>query len=367
MPKISLWKNYKDNDFYYIDKMIGEYFDLSASGILVHKYLGPEGKDSTVTTIQDLLFLENRSRKYGDELFELRGLYQPQDADFDLSQFGIFLSNDTIFISFHYSNMISSIGRKLMSGDVLEFQHLRDPDSLTEDRQTLNRFYVIEDASHSAEGYGPKWWSHIWRVKAKLLKDSPEFSDILGHGGDAKQYNADGDFVGLAGTDTDLKNSISTYCKDIEITDGIVDMAEANVKFDPKWADAAHMYVDELASGQFNYYMWSGDGVPPNGKTLSGYGDEFPNTLVDGDFFLRTDFAPNRLFRKHGNKYIKIEDDIRFKWTAYNRILDTFIDNKDTDVMTDGTTAKQRKALSKSVKPKINYHTDKQDSIKKGE
>lgn len=366
MPKLSTWHHTKSNNYKFVDRSVGQYFFIAGTGVLVHKYMGPPGEGNDETTIQDLLFLENRSRKYSDDVYELRGIYKPEDSTFDLSQFGIFLTTDTISIEFHYTNMMNSIGRKLMSGDVIELQHLRDPDSLDDDRPTLNRLFVIEDAAHSASGYGPEWWSHVWKVKAKIIKDSPEFSDILGHGTDATLIDSNGDEAGVAGLLSDLKNSQSIESTLQCITDAMIEKAEDNVPFDPKFSDASHLYVDEISTGQYNYYMWSGDGIPPNGKVLSGSGVSFPNNLQDGDFFLRTDYNPDRLFRKMGNKFVKIEDDMRFKWTAYDRILDTFIDNRATDVLDDGTTIKQKQALSKVVKAKVNHHKSKLDEIKKG-
>lgn len=365
MPRLSTWHNNKNDNYKFVDRTVGQYFYIAGTGVLLHKYLGPQGANTDETSIQDVLFLENRSRKYSDDVFEMRGVYKPEDSTFDLSQFGIFLTTDTISISFHYTTMLNAIGRKLMSGDVIELQHLRDPDSLSEERPTINRLFVIEDASHSADGYGPNWWSHIWKVKAKIIKDSPEFSDILGHGTDAVLINEEGDNVGVAGTKDDLKNAQSVDCLLQMLTDQQIEKAEENVMFDPKFADASHLYVDELSTGNFNYYMWSGDGIPPNGKPLAGSGTSFPVDLVDGDFYLRTDYKPDRLFRKSGNKFIKIEDDMRYKWTAYNRLLDTFIDNRETDIMTDGKEVKQKKALSKVVKAKVNNHQAKIDEIKR--
>ena len=364
MPKISLWKEHKDRDYYFSDHHIGEIFNHGGTGVLVHKYLGPQGENTNEMTIQDVLLLENRSRKYSDDVLEVRGTYKPQDSDFDLSQFGIFLTNDTIFISFHYSTMIEMVGRKLMSGDVLELPHLRDSDLLDETKKAINRFYVIDDAMHSAEGYGVSWHSHIWRVKCKIIKDSPEYSDILGHGSQGVLVDENGDVIGPAGSSDDLKDSMSTYNTELAITDANVAEAETYVKFDPKWVDSSHLWVEELETGEFNYYMWSGDGIPPNGKPLAGSGTAFPLNLVDGDFFLRTDYTPDRLFRKQGNIFKKIEDDMRRKWTACNTVLDGFIDNKDTSTLEDGTVIKQKQALSKVIKPKVNHHVDKQNEIK---
>ena len=59
-------------------------------------------------------------------VYQLRGIYNVQDIDFDLTQFGLFLANDTLFINFHMNDMIDTLGRKLMSGDVLELPHLKD-------------------------------------------------------------------------------------------------------------------------------------------------------------------------------------------------------------------------------------------------
>ena len=84
------------------------------------------------TNIQDLLFLENRDRKYEKDIYRLRGHYNVQNLDFDLSQFGLFLSNDTIFITVHYNDMIDILGRKMMVGDVIELPHLLDYNPLKE-------------------------------------------------------------------------------------------------------------------------------------------------------------------------------------------------------------------------------------------
>ena len=39
---------------------------------------------------QDLLFLEYRDRKYDQDIYTIRGVYNVQDIDFNLSQFGLF-------------------------------------------------------------------------------------------------------------------------------------------------------------------------------------------------------------------------------------------------------------------------------------
>ena len=152
--------------------------------------------------------------------------------------------------------MLDIFGRKLMPGDVLELPHLSDPDTLDEDSAHTHRFYGIEEAAHSAEGYGNKWWSHIWRVKAKQAIESPEYADIVpgDHLRDGDQglgdsneslpqynrngtiYNSDGEFAGVVCCDDTHQ----------DITDGIIEEAAENVPWDPKQYNAQNLWIYNL-------------------------------------------------------------------------------------------------------------------------
>ena len=93
MARISLWNPVKGADFNFTDRTVGEAFRISGDGILVHMYVGPTtdangSTDTSLTTIQDVLFLTNNNRKYDPNVIELRGHHTPQDVNYDLSQFG---------------------------------------------------------------------------------------------------------------------------------------------------------------------------------------------------------------------------------------------------------------------------------------
>ena len=146
MPRISLWKPEQGHDYNFTDRVVKDYINLGATGVYVHKYLGPveqEGDDNKsnvgdgITTdelsIGDILFLENRNRKYAPDIIEMRGSYTVSNTDFDLTQFGIFLTDDTIFMTFHLNENVERLGRKLMAGDVLELPHLREYHPLNPD------------------------------------------------------------------------------------------------------------------------------------------------------------------------------------------------------------------------------------------
>ena len=82
-------------------------------------------------------------------------------------------------------------------------------------------------------------------------------------------------------------------------------------------------------------------------------GTSFPTSPQEGDFVLRLDFLPNRLFRYSGNRWIKVEDKVRSGLTpgAGSTLRDGFINNTSTFTADDNTTATSRQSLSDALKP----------------
>lgn len=224
MPRLSLYTSTKSNNYRYFDRLVREQLYAGGTDLYIHKYVGPaikKSKDeldfpdatqpeyntSNILEIQDLLFLETRDRKYDKDIYCLRGHYQVQSLDFDLSQFGLFLSNDIVFISVHYNDMIETFGRKLMVGDVIELPHLTDYHPLDETIPvSLRRFYQVTDGSFASEGYSPTWYPHIWRIKCEPLVDSREFSEILD-----KPVNEDSYLGEWNSTDTYVSGYVVKY------------------------------------------------------------------------------------------------------------------------------------------------------------
>ena len=102
MPRLSLYKPERGNDYKFIDRQASEMFQAGGTDIYLHKYLGPTAGTTqsadqplyakqSVTNIQDLLFLENRDRSYDTQIYRLRGMYNVANIDFNLSQFGLFI------------------------------------------------------------------------------------------------------------------------------------------------------------------------------------------------------------------------------------------------------------------------------------
>ena len=375
MPRLSLYKPQRGNDYSFIDKQVYEMFTVGGTDINIHKFLGaenPSDADATAdqpqydavkeTNIQDLLFLENRDRKYDPDVYSMRGIYNVQDIDFNLSQFGLFLSNDTLFLTIHINSSVKTLGRKVMAGDVVELPHLKDEYALNDLSFALKRFYVVEDVNRAAEGFSQTWYPHLYRLKLKQIVDSQEFKEILDLPAEE----------GADGGDT-LRSLLSTYDKEMQINNAVVAQAEADA---PKAGyDTSHYYslqIDEngntelvdtdgdnipdtmqsaVKSGYNGYLL--GDGIPTNGEQF-GHGISFPLDNSTGDFFLRTDFSPNRLFRFDGARWVKQEDNVRMTLTGTNTRTHqkgTFINNTTTNTIA-GESVTERQSLSKALRPK---------------
>ena len=452
MSRLSLWKDGKHtNDYKFFDRRVSEMFTIGGTGILLHKYLGPQAgglklttnsaqasagtvlnfantstvdlgsiatgtgipanatvvaKNSTTITlststtqavasgvsvgfstdasqpsyinqseqnIQDLLWQENRDRTYDDSIYTMRGIYQRQDQDFDLIQFGLFLQTGTIFMTFHLRDMVDMIGRKIMAGDVLELQHLTDFDALNQDvPAALKRFYSVSDASWPSEGFSATWWPHLWRVRLNPLVDSQEYSQI---------YQSI--VAGTAGTTT--QQILSTLDKNLAMNDSVIAKAKQDV---PKSGyDTSTLYdfptnpdgslanvrdinadnthntaddsVDTADEGQpsptvpITAYL-GGDSVAPNGLPL-GAGISFPRSPNVGDFFMRTDYLPNRVFRFSGAAWIvfnTVQRTSLVQGSNNNTLLGSFVNDTKTFVTKSNITVPEKQSLSNALTPK---------------
>lgn len=375
MPKLSLYKPERGLDYFYHDRIIREMFVVGGTDTNIFMYKGPRSRPNskdpskpvnfdptTEITIQDMLLLENRDRKYEKDAHTMRCIYNVQDLDFNLSQFGFFLQTDTVYITFHLNEMIERLGRKLMSGDVLELPHLVDHFPLDPNDEipiALRKFYVVNDGQRAAEGFAHTWWPHLWRVKCTPIIDSPEYRDILGDGSETN----------------DLKNWLSDYNKLIEINDVVVDQANKDVpqsgfetthlfilpvELDPTTGDYMVKLTAQGALGTptadiktFAVDYLLGDGLPPNGHPVT-FGSIFPSGVSDGEYHLRSDLFPNRLFRFNGASWIKIEDDIRtdlIGLTSANSLRAGFVNNLTTTTLPDGTTTPERVNIQDALAP----------------
>jgi hypothetical protein len=270
-------------------------------------------------------------------------------------------------IPINYS--VKTLGRKIMPGDVLELPHLKDEYALNDYQVALKRFYVVEDVNRAAEGFSQTWYPHLYRVKMKQIVDSQEFKDIL-------------DLPTEEGSSQTLRDVLSTYDKEMQINNAILNQAEADspqsgydttslytlqtdaegkpelvtTDIDQLDASTAGEFADRVnqtpdREGYQGYLL--GDGIPPNGEAF-GHGTGFPTATTKGDYFLRTDLMPNRLFRFDGQRWVKMEDKVRMDLSnkdTRNTHKTGFINNTNSGTIA-GETIVERQSLSKAMKPK---------------
>lgn len=382
MPRLSIWNSgQKANDYKFIDRSVSEFFGAGGTAAYIHAYLGvydqaapgfnadgtqspvvdpadplQANATSNVTSIQDVLFLENRDRRYDPTVYEMRTIYNVGDSDFDLRQFGMFLTNDTYFLEFHFNDMIALLGRKIMIGDVIELPHQRD-EFLLNGGPAINQFYVVEDANRASDGYSATWWYHIWRVKVSPMPASQEYQDILAQ----QATNPLGLPMTLAnGAAASLGSLMSTLGTDLNLNEAIVDAAKAN--FTKRYFETQQFWIKPGTGSELgvaNPWVFSGDGIPPNGAILVGQGTQFPRQPVQDDYYLRTDYMPAVLFQFDAQKWRRQEVDWRgTEWNVAHRLLRDFIGIGDVETTTyeDGTVAKIKTNLSKVVtRPGVDF------------
>jgi hypothetical protein len=257
-------------------------------------------------------------------------------------------------------------------------QHLKDYDGLNTDLPAaLKRYYVVADASFASEGFTPTWWPHLWRVKLNPLVDSQEYKDILNNVA-AGAPNV---------TSTPVGQVLSTYQQYVDINESILTQAEFDVPL--SGYDTSTMYTLPLNSGntapvgetystadttlvtaddiddtadsgvaspiaKIKGYL-TGDGKAPN-QIVTGAGISFPMNPGAGDYFLRLDYLPNRLFRFDGNFWRKVEDAVRTNITpgADNNqtMRNSYVNNTNTYTDATGATHNERQNLSQVLTPR---------------
>jgi hypothetical protein len=399
-----MYRPEKGNDFRMLDRNIAEQFQVGGTDVYVHKYVGPvdpvSGEATPATPvngnpipelgIQDVLFMENRDRKYDPDVFIMRGIYTMQDIDFNLMQFGFFLSNDNVMITFHLKNTVETLGRKLMIGDVLELPHLRDEYALNDSMTALRKFYVVSEINRAATGYSQTWYPHLLRAKCEPLVNAQEYAQILN-----QEVSADPNTGIPTGVPdgTTLADVFSLYNKNIEVNNQIIAQAEADAPLsgydtnhlyvlpvtdsqqslaledasneerdasqDDQSVDASSVYVNPEKNMYVGYL--TSDGIPANGAPYTS-GIDFPSSPYKGAFCLRIDYMPNRLFRFDGQNWVYQESNVRMTMTnkpkdgkpdnnanTRQTQIGSFINNNATSTINSKQVV-ERQSLSKALK-----------------
>lgn len=399
MPRLSLYKPEKGADFKFLDRVINEQFQVGGTDVYIHKYLGPvdpaDGESTPVTPsngnsipelgIQDVLLMENRDRHYDPDVYIIRGIYQMSDLEFNLSQFGLFLQNDTILITFHLRGHFDALGRKIMAGDVIELPHQKDEYALDDRTAALRRFYVVQDVTRPSAGYSQTWYPHLVRAKCVPLIDSQEYKEILDSDSGAEDGSTLRDLLTSYQQSIDINNQVIAQAEaDAPLSgyetksyfvlptrdSGLIDIADTSDTLDDASIDDRHALDASIVLNSPNRDLYvghlTGDGKPPVNAAKYSFGIEFPSNPEKGEFFLRSDYLPNRLFRHDGKHWVAYEDNVRMtlnnfgsedlkgQWTnsATKQTLKGGFINNTTTATIAGNVVQERQSLSKALRAK---------------
>lgn len=359
-----LYQKQRSANYNYIDRVVKSY--LEQGGGLFHIYpmvsvIGTDGKEHKIGekgfTIGDPVFNENPRRKYSRETFDLWGVTQMKTPQFSFSFSGLsLLDGDEKEISFHYNSMVAQLGRKIMIGDVIEWTWLRDLDVLGLET-AQNRFYQVTSSERDEDGWAANYKYHLWKVKVKPITNTPEFQDLFNYGDENDFYedvNSPNGGGGLDPNNTTQENELNQ-------NDAVLEEAEL---LGPSYRlhDEHHIYLDENDQVYIDnrFIPIDIDGIPNelNANEVQ-FGEYFPDNPQQGDYFLRVDYNPPKLFKRFVNestgegRWQLMSWDNREKWTGVPAVLRAHINNDKTITNKQGETIKQQQNIKDLVKARV--------------
>lgn len=321
----------KDSEF--LDGIVEEQIQRGGVQVNVYRLLGTFAQDRDALGIkhtgpgdtpplsldeflglEDPILGENRDRAYDfNDIPFLWGVYQVSQNDLEYAKWGLTgLTNDVLTMEFHLQACERVLGRRIIVGDVIEMPHLRE---VGIDGRIANKWYVVSSVIKSPGGYDPMYGFHVLGAILAPMRNAQEFIDLMEREDEYGKTLAEQTGNGDALLDLTAQNQ-----------------ALANDHAKITWWDTTPMYFDP-ADPLLAPYRWIDDGKPPNGIPIV-QGNQFPANPLENDFFLRSDFYPNRLFQYRGGRWHLREIDIKREWQPYNwvrKLRDFMSDRSDAD------------------------------------
>lgn len=369
------WDNRKNANYRYFDFVIKRTFDVSGVGVLVHAYEGNNTSTDTAndatssalagtksvgtgsSTISDPINMTTGARTYSYPPYELKVIYNLQEIEWLILQFGISAQN-SFYVETHLNDCIAKLGRKIMVGDVIQFRNMREDALLDMTKPAIDAFYQVTSVSRAMDGWDMCYLPHILRMQVQPITASIEFSNLIienPDGTSSKDHITaaitgadDGTGTGNPGTGSggSITDILSNSSNLAAISDAVVAAADYWVKY--RNFDGGMLYVLDTADTGLDYpYLWTGDGVPPNGAQLAGSGKVLPSNPNNGDWFLLLRDKPDVdvLYQYVNSKWVYKECDFKIKWESAGRILESFFNN-DNITTVNGVSMPEKQPIS---------------------
>lgn len=324
--KYHLYRKYRDKTFNYIDNVTKTFYEMGGGLVHVYPLLGTYDnsgnfkpiEDENGINVGDSILNENNKRKYSHTTYELYMITNINPPNFSFNFSGInIVDTTTAEFSIHYNSMIAALNRKIIVGDVFEIPWQRDMDVLGKNR-AQSKFMVVTESAREESGWGPNYHFYTWKIKAKPITDSPEYSDLFNNedpiqGGEDGFYEDLGSINGGGGMDKGASQDDELQ----DIVDDILDETEGeDGSEDNNWETTGvsyRLYNEHNVFMKINDKYYIGDrpnivgidGIPAE-KTCEEvkYGENFPKDMPEDSYFLRTDYLPPRLYKRVYDKTI---------------------------------------------------------------
>jgi len=162
---------YGDKDRAMQRKLSFERTSLTHHPIIVYRYLGDAtlGAGSSITDIQDNIWMENRDRRYDSNGVQINAeVVQRDEQPYDLSAFGIIspLGDSQLFRIHINSFEADGLSRYIIVGDVIRVPFFKD-------RNGNDLHFEVTDVDES-----PAFESFYVTITASKVKDSQEMEEI---------------------------------------------------------------------------------------------------------------------------------------------------------------------------------------------
>lgn len=355
----------RSKNYNYIDRVVKLYVENGGALFHIHKLLATRDSDGNEYPIEngqmgDSVLNENPYRKYSKEVYDLWGVTKMNPPKFSFNFDGLsILDGDEREITLHYNSMIAQLNRKIIIGDVVEFTWVRDIDILGSDR-AMNKFYQVTESARDDNSWDATYKFHLWKLKVKPIPFSTEFQDLVNKGEENTFYEDLGSINGGGG----ISIEDTTSDTELEINDRIMEEAEEN---GPSFRlhDEHHVFLNPMETLYDEHGRFIPEGIDGIAKELNcediQYGEYFPNSddVKDGDYFIRIDYNPPRLFKREYNedtksgKWVLHEFDSREKWTGTPQIVRRPINMVGDITLNDGSKQSKQQNIKDLVKARV--------------
>ena len=283
-----------------------------------------------LSNIEDHVLFENRAREYDTTPIQIKGTFTHQDSMLELMAHGMGLTQQ-LAIEVSFSQVVGSIGRPLVVGDIIEMptEVMYDPNL-----QPVRKFVEVMDVAWSATSYTAGWLPTMLRVMVSPAVASRETKDIFGatHRNrvtTAGEFERSPALPGAIVQDYDsivsaIRGESRTAVPKLGIDQsatGEPTLAEQQAVSDEAGLEAVAKFIKPQQGAYVE------DALPPNGEPYTTSA-ELPPTGVDGAYHrvIYTGAAkdiPARLYRYSGVKgrWIYLESDKRSLYGALSPMV----------------------------------------------